>query len=223
MNFGDPQNPMTDCATSDVIEQSGHQANDKSLIPVKLFPPFDPVYVRGKNDYAGTVGAGVHFPPLLIARRLLDAFPADFERASSVLSDRQWQLLYRVNQYNLFDLADPGFDPISTITEPLTDEETIAIAGEYWLPAGTKADVLAFEIRQNIDLLTADQSKALWVLLFLGRFLSHRYMALTDETTESVRWWDLPTLRGMLRQLPLWSVKQLERPRPATVEKEELL
>jgi hypothetical protein len=173
---------------------------------MRLFYSPDPVGVFGQHDYASIIGGSVFLPQLFTARRLLEMYPDDFNHVSTLLTTEQWRHLYQIHGYSIFILANPGFNPISEIERLLFDDEIIESFRGELVGLGTDPRELAWSIRQQLDWLTPDDAKALWLVLCCARRLN-----LNEAQYWTVTWWDIPTLQNILHSLPSWEVERHER------------
>jgi hypothetical protein len=161
-------------------------------------PPLPVVRIVGLHDYFAIVARYADEPPLLIAARLVAAFPCDFGQAESAVCAPVWRYLSSTSTYSLHPMVDPGFSARDALLKN---------AGVTALPPGAAMQGVDVDLRARTSEVLRetddDVAKAIWATL-----AAYQLLCSTLDIEPEDPWWSPAWLSEYLPRVARWRTRR---------------
>jgi hypothetical protein len=155
--------------------------DDHPVIPAAPRPK-----IVGDHSFDLVVNRKSRRPTTHVIRRLMAAFPDDFETASRLFEPAQWRLLFYLGRYPVAAIGDPCVDPHQAFQLLYGQDESLVDVPQEWTGAAEPASQTLCDIRVAVSDASPDSLKATWAILSLARTIGFE-----KNEVLVVPWWEV--------------------------------
>lgn len=177
--------PLRFPVASNGWEQLSHDASSLSL-----------KFYAGRDKYALAVSSRTSQLTLQKVRRLIDAFPEDFEAVFTAVEPEGWRQLYHRGTYVLECLTATRFHAEQELRRICEYHELHDDPPAEWLGATGRLEDLAAETAYALRKISAHEARAAWAILSAAQSVP-----LTKAEVLNCRWWSPGWLKALAASL----------------------